>query len=110
MERLSKNEKFLRKLKRGPKEERKKLLEKCTPDQVKVICDICYNILEGEVKLKDWQQKKLFKSADTIRTLGRKGKTSLSKKKQVLVQQGEGFITALLVPIISGLIGGLVRG
>lgn len=108
MERLERNSDFLRCLLKGPGSKRCKLIKKCSPDQLKTICDICFNILEGNVPLKDKKKKQLAKFADTIRILGRKGRTPLTKKKKLLVQKGEGILTAILVPIISAIAGSLI--
>lgn len=82
----------------------KGIIKYADTDLIKCLCEICHNVLKGNVPLTSIQKRKLQRYKQTIRGLSSYRKTSQLKKKQLL-QKG-GFLGALLPPII-GLLGSL---
>lgn len=85
---------------------RKDILRKADPVLVHSIGECCYNVLRGNVPLKQRSLKALQKYKTVIRKVGSK-KLSIKAKKKAIVQNG-GFIGPLLglvAPIIGSLIG-----
>jgi hypothetical protein len=87
------------------KKAKKKLFQ--TSEFVKCICEVCMNILKGNVPLKKAQKAKLHRMKNIVRRLGKKNKkSSLKSKKKFLIQKGGSLIPILLsliAPIISNL-------
>lgn len=106
--RLSRYAALLRKLRRVSSKERGRILKKCCRDRdfVLCICEICHNILRGNVALTRSQKNDIRKRKKALRALVLK-KTSLDKKRKI-VQKG-GFLGAILAPIASLLTGLLTR-
>jgi len=109
--RLTKNLPFLRKLRCCKAGQRKKLISKATPDQVKTIADCAHNILIKNIPLSNSQFNQLKRHKHVVRQIGTKG-VSLKKKKKLMSQRG-GAILSILAPILasvaSSLIGGLLN-
>ena len=82
----------------------KEIINTANPGLIRVLCDVCHNILRGHVKLTPLQEKRLKSHRHSIRALTVKG--GLKKKKKIL-QKG-GLIGALLKPIV-GLLGAFLR-
>lgn len=66
--------------------------------QVKFIVEICYNILNNSLPLKETQKKILFNHREKIRKLG-SNKVCFSKKKKIVTHGG--FLATLLSVIAS---------
>lgn len=108
-ERLRRNYKFLKLLKKAQRTKRKNLLEAADKDQILCLCDCANNILKGNIHLKPKEKKQLTRHKTVLRTLASgKGSKNIKKKRNLLIQKG-GFLPALLAPILSGLAGGLVK-
>lgn len=75
---------------------------------VQCICEICLNLLKGNVPLNKPQKGKLCRHRRTIRKLARNIKNNKNKKK--LLQRGGGVFLPLLfsivTPILTKLLGG----
>lgn len=102
---------LLQQLKKSKAKRRKQILESGGEPLLKCVCECCYNVLKGNVRMQPATRRKLKKHAKKIRLIADR-KVSLKTKKKHLVQNG-GFLPALLVPIlsvVSGLVGGLMRG
>ena len=63
------------------------------------ICEVCLNILKGNVPLSPDQKRRLCKHKQTLRRLACSSRGS-EKVKRALVQKG-GFLGALLHPLLS---------
>ena len=77
------------------------ILKKADPKLIIAICEIIYNILEGNLPLDKKQKELLFKERNFLRKLVEKNK--ITYKRRLLVQKG-GFILPLLLPIASFII------
>jgi hypothetical protein len=85
---------------------KKKVLQ--SPEFIKCICEICCNVLKGNVPLKKTHTQKLRPLKNILRKFGVKTKKlNLKAKRQYLLQKGGSFIPILLsliAPIVSSLI------
>jgi hypothetical protein len=81
---------------------RKAMLKHLEPSCIKAICDCVLNILKSVVKMSPVQKRKLARHKDHLRVLVKKG-TPLKKRRQTIVQKGEGFLTLVLGPVLKEL-------
>lgn len=91
-----------------PKTERFALLKQVDLRLVKLICECAYNILRGTVPLTTQQKSHLKRHVGQLRRLTRKGE-KIEKKRQIIQRGGGGFLPALLVPIVTTLLGEILR-
>jgi SAM-dependent MidA family methyltransferase len=97
--RLKKHIDELKVLKKAKRKLRQNILEAADNQLIRCLCECCYNVLNGNVKLSQKQKKTLQKHKHHLRNLSAK-KTSQKKRRAILVQNG-GFLPALLAPILS---------
>lgn len=102
---LKKNYHFLQILARSHPLQRKALLQTANNTQIKCVCEICLNVLSGNINV---NRNKLKKYKNTLRTLAKKT-ISIQKKKKMLVGQSGGFLPAIAPAIIAALGGILGR-
>ena len=86
---------------------RKLIIQHGGPGLLKCLCEICLNVLKGNVSLSQVQKRKLSRHKQKLRTLANP-RASVASKKKLLVQQG-GFIGALIGPVLSTLAGLLLK-
>ena len=101
MEALKKHAHVLKTMSRLKPKALKGVIHSAKPDLIYVLCDICHNILRGNVNLSPLHKKRLKVHRHRLRTLANQ-KGSVKQKKKLL-QKG-GLIGALLRPIL-GLLG-----
>lgn len=77
------------------KKQQKAFLKNLDKDQTKFICEVCMNLLNGNIPTTDCEKKKLTNYKRKIRTLA--SRNSLREKKTI-IQRG-GFIPALLAAV-----------
>lgn len=79
---------------------RKSILTTCEIDFVRTLINCIYNTLNGNIKISDSEKKKLNKFKTILRkVLLTKG--GLNKKREIIVQNGGGFLPCLLSPIVT---------
>lgn len=83
--------------------QRKAIIKSASPDQIHSICEICHNILAGNVGVNVAKVKK-YKTA--IRQIANK-KIPIQKKKKILTNQMGGFLP-LVIPAVLSALGGIV--
>ena len=83
--------------------QKRALLRTANNSQIESLCEICLNILHGNVPV---NVQKLKKYKNFLRMLARKT-TSLKRKKQMLVNQSGGFLP-LIAPVIVSALGGIL--
>lgn len=96
MKRLRKNSEFLRLLCKAKSHQRKKLLRTANKEQILCLCEICLNILSGNIPV---DVKKLEKIKNVIRKIA-KPSLSITKKKNMIVNQSGGFLSKI-IPFVS---------
>ena len=75
------------------------LLRTATPQQVHALVQVLYNVLKEYIPFPEENRQKLFPYKDALA----EPNVPYKKKKHILVQEGGGFIQALLPPVISSL-------
>ena len=93
---------FLRVLKNCNSKQRRALLQAADSKLLKAICECVLNVLRGTVKLNPSQKRKLRRHKDSLRQLADK-RIPLKRKKNLIVQKGEGFLGILLAPVLQQL-------
>lgn len=89
-----------------PKNIQKLLIKNINKEFVKVLCEICLNLTEGNIVLTNENKNKIKHKNFIIKALADK-KKSLAKKTKYLRQRG-GFIIPLLTGIIGPVLANLV--
>ena len=77
-------------------------LKQCREKCIDAICEGCYNIVRGGVKLTPKQVKKAIRYKLDIRKLG-DPTTPLKTRREILTQKGSGLLTlipSLLLPLL----------
>jgi hypothetical protein len=103
MKRLKANNHTLHVLKDSNPCVRKAILKGGSDDLIKTLCEICLNVLNGNVKISKKCKTVLNKNKNTLRYLATSHQP-ISKKRKILVQKG-GFLPIILEGILSGLAG-----
>ena len=85
-----------------PESQRKVLLTTATPEQVHVMCEVCHNLLKGNIPISQRQKERLEPHKDDIRVLAR-ASIPFKTKKKLLVQRGGGLVEEVLPPLMSAL-------
>lgn len=106
MKRLKDNKHTLYVLKNCNAKVRKTILETANPELIKAICEICMNILNGNVRISVKSKNSLKNYKNSIRKIT-SPRTTLKSKKKILVQNG-GFLPTLLGALLSGVIGNVI--
>ena len=82
-----------------------KHLQICSNNCIEYICEACYNILRGKIKLPFNKRKKLKKHKKLVRQLANpKPKTPIKRKLLVKTQVGEGLFPVIINNILPYLI------
>lgn len=79
---------------------RKQILEKANLALIKSIVECIENVLKGNISLNKQCKEKLKKYKSILRKIFNAEK-KLSTKKKIIVQNGGGFLPALLAPVIT---------
>ena len=87
---------------------KRQLLQKCPNSVIKAVCECALNVLKGNVPISKRQKNKLAPYKRTLRRLGDK-RFPLFKKRRLLVQKGDGFLS-LILPAAVSLLGSLFHG
>lgn len=81
------------------------LLKSCDDEEINIICECIYNVLNGKIPLEKKDKSKLGKYKDTLRKLVSKGKQKL--RKTVIIQKGGAFLPIILGAVLSALVNSL---
>lgn len=85
---------------------RKTILAHAPNSLIQALALCALNITNSRVPLKNCQFKNLCRHKHKIRQLSQKN-ISLNKKRKIL-QTGSGLLTALIAPILSGVLGSII--
>ena len=91
---------FLRVLSKCNSKQRKAILETADNKLLKALCECVLNVLQATVPISPIQKRKLARHKNTLHPLADRG-ISLSRKKQLILQQGGNFLQVLLPPVLS---------
>lgn len=104
MKKLKQNYHFLNILSRSSPAQKKALLRTANKGQILSLCEICLNVLSGNVPV---SVKKLRKYRNVLRRVAKKS-TKLAHKKKIFINQSGGFLPIVLRaigPVLAGLLG-----
>ena len=101
---LEKSEPYIRLLARSSAKRRKLLLNQATREELKSLCEICLNILKGNISLDDKNFRRLKRNRNTIKALANK-RISLKIKKGIVNQKGGflGTVASIALPLLASL-------
>jgi hypothetical protein len=87
---------------------KKHILKNAPRDFLATISDICFNIINGNVKMSPTNKKNLVKHKDNLRKLARKS-LPIRNKKNFIIQNG-GALSALIpaISIVTSLIANII--
>ena len=104
--RMLKNSNWLKALLCCSKSEKEQLIKVAKPETINSICDCIKNILNGNIPLSESENNKLKAKKNVLRKLANR-KTKSQERKKILIQQGGGLLTSILVPALATLVGGI---
>ena len=79
--------------------ERRSFLKSCKRMTIYSICEICRNVVRGNMPISTFRKRQLKKYREHIRELSKKS-ISLKKRRKILNQHG-GFLPGLLLPAVT---------
>lgn len=85
----------------------KAILKTGSPDLIRTVCEIIYNILRGNVNIDSKTKRTLRKYKKELRCLICP-KRALSSKRKLLIQKGNGFISAAIGSVLASGLASLV--
>ena len=85
---------------------RKLLLQKASGSLIRTVSQVAKNTIKGNIPLSGRQEERLRRHKKTLRALSL-AKSSLKKKRKLLIQKGGAFLPLLLGPILSAVAGSL---
>lgn len=77
------------------------LLKNSPIEFIKCICEVCHNLLIGNIPVDNKQKKQLYRQRHILRFLASKKNKSLVVKKRKLIQQGGALLPLLLPPLLT---------
>jgi len=106
-ERVKRNKVFLRRLALAKTAAtRRQLVENASQDELLAVLETCWNVLNFRFPLKTTQRKRLASHAPYLRRLSRA--RSERSVRRILQTGGGGVLAALLLPVLSGLVGSAI--
>lgn len=97
--RLKRNVSLLNQVYKAKPKLRKAILENADKDTIYCLCECCLNILNGNIPFSPAQERNLKRYSKEVRYLASK-QGSLKKKQELLAQKG-GLVTAVLAPLLT---------
>lgn len=104
MKKLRKNSNYLRLLLKASPNQRRALIRTANKEQVSCLCEICLNILGGNIPV---NVKKIKKFKHTLRKLANSS-TKNSTKKNLMLNQSGGFLTKIL-PMVATVLSNILE-
>lgn len=86
---------------------RKKIIKGASNELIKCLCEICHNVLNGNVPISKNCKLRLKKYKKSLRNIV-STKVKLNKKRKIFIQKG-GFLPTLLTTILTGIVGKLLE-
>ena len=98
------SEYYLRLLAKSSPRRKKLLLSQASKEELKSLCEICLNILKGNIPLDDRNFKRLKRNRQTIKVLAN-SKVPIKVKRQVVNQKGGflGTVASIAIPLLMSL-------
>ena len=79
------------------------MLQKADKKLIISICDIIFNLLQGNVNLIDKEKIDLQKHKTFLRKIVKK--SSIKEKKKLIIQKGSGVLGLILPAVLSTIVG-----
>ena len=98
--------KTLRAICKSKAQKRKQILQNASGDVIRSVSQVIKNTLKGNVPVSQRQKDRLRRHKQVLRQLSLK-RTSLKKKRNILIQKGGALLPLLLTPILSAVAGSL---
>jgi len=86
--------------------QRKRLLQKASGGVIRTIAQVAKNTINGNIPLSPHQKARLRRHKRTLRALSL-AKSSIKRRRKILLQKGGAFLPLLLAPILSAVAGSL---
>lgn len=101
---LKNSEYYLRLLAKSSPRRRKVLLDHVNKEELKSLCEICLNILKGNISLDAKNFRRLKRNRQTIKVLAN-SKVPIKVKRQVVNQKGGflGTLASVALPLLVSL-------
>lgn len=103
MKKLKQNYHFLKYLNKCTPKQRRALLQGADASQIACICEICLNVLNGNIAV---NKKRIQKYKKALRNLTKRS-TSVKTKRKILANQSGGFLP-MIIPAVLSAVAGLV--
>ena len=109
MNRLRKNGPTLRLLQKAPAPLQKRILDKASHELIRCLCDCAHNVLQGNVEISHYHNRKLKPHKTKLRKLADR-KVALKTKPRI-IQKGRflPILLSALSPVIGGVAGSLIK-
>lgn len=105
--RIKRNKVFLRRLAMAKsRATRRHLVESASEDELLAVLETCWNVLNFRFPMKSTQRKRLVSHAPYLRKVSR-ARPERSVRR-ILQTGGGGALAALLLPVLSGLVGSAI--
>lgn len=106
-ERVKRNRAFLRRLALAKSAAtRRQLVENASQDELLAVVETCWNVLKFRFPMKSTHRRRLAPHAPYLRKLSRA--RSERGVRRILQTGGGGVLAALLLPVLSGLVGSAI--
>lgn len=92
----------------GKSQRKSAILKSCPNSLIKSVCECVLNLLKGNLPISKQVKTRLTPYKRTLRKLAQK-KVPLFKKRRLLIQKGEGFLS-LLIPAAVSVLSTLIHG
>ena len=81
------------------------MLQNVSIDKIKVLCEICLNLLEGNIPVNGEEKQKLKRHRKKIEVLADR-KVALKQKRPIINQRGGfiGTLASVALPVLTGII------
>lgn len=105
----SKNSALLNALVHASPNQRKAIIQHADKSLIQSICECSLNILNGDIPLRKSEKHSLKKhKLRSRRLISKKKKKSLTKKKQIINQNGGSLLPLVIGPVIAALISKII--
>lgn len=86
--------------------QRKLILQKASGGLIRTIAQVAKNTINGNIRLSPRQKLRLRRHKKTLRALSL-AKSSIKRRRRLLLQKGGALLPLLLAPIVSAVAGSL---
>jgi hypothetical protein len=100
MNKIDKQKDLLLTLAHCKKKIRTAILQNADRQLIEAICECIYNLLKGNIELKETDKENLYKYRHILRKLVKR--SNLKQKKKIIIQKG-GFLQYLIPAAITGI-------